>query len=735
MYIIGNSVTSRHVPMWAKVFTMMEQCGLVGSTLPLSCPNHPDTPIEVQTPQDFLRLAPEGGCDLKCEWRLDCGHQCTFQCHSSKRHAAVICQRPCERSHEACGHSCTRSCGLDCGECLQPVKSVTLGCGHVKKTLPCYQTFHLEDVFCETTIEVTAECGHTTKVPCGTDPYDENFICKALCDSPLACGHECGRACHQCRKEDEEGDVTFNHGKCRKECSRPFKTCNHTCRAECHPNEPCKLCRRKCEVQCHHSRCIKYCSEPCAPCAERCTSGCFHRGFCQMPCAVPCDVLPCSRRCQQLLACGHQCPSLCGEACPDKRYCQVCAEPSIQQMQADLIMFTIYGEVDLNDTPCLFPDCGHIVTVESADGYMDMSRLYAVDRNGQITGLIGKGPAPLSLDVKGCPQCRGSLRNINRYSRFVKRALLDESTKRFITWSNARFVPLASRLQAEEERLKGTKNVYMNENKSQVRPTALVLRGNRRKQLSDIRDLSGLQNHLGSLLKLRTDICKHHTAVCEQEQPYAKVESLATESARKTGEVSSFTYDRSILQTRAGLLTGSLLLRCDYDILSAVLHVRQHPKPIQVRDHPWLRRDLTFDMTANRKDCMDLLMKAAGKEQPMVMVQARILFAKFVALERSAPWKRDRVASLLDEARDHMEQALIEIVQNPSIAYMREEVEDVQKMLREGTFYTPVTTAEMQAVYKAMATEFSGTGHWYYCVNMHPVRPHLVCLLSHSTKC
>ena len=401
-------------------------------------------------------------------------------------------------------------------------------------------------------------------------------------------------------------------------------------------------------------------------------------------------------------------------------------------MQADLIMFTTYGEVDLNDTPCLFPDCGHIITVESADGYMDISQLYTVDCNGQVTGLIGNGPVPLSLEIKGCPQCRGSLRNINRYSRFVKRALLDESTKRFITWSNSRFVPLASRLQAEEERLKATTDVYMNENKSKIRPTALVLKGNRRRQVADIRDLSGLQSHLGSLLKLRTDICKHHGVVCEGEQPYAKVESLALESARKTGDVSSFTYDRSILQTRAGLLTGSLLLRSDYDILSAVLHVRQHPKPIQIRDHPWLRRNLTFDMTANRRDCVGLLKKAAEKEQPMVMVQARILFAKFVALERSAPWKRDRVASILDEARGHVQQALTETAAYPSIAYMKGEVEDVQKMLREGTFYTPVTTAELQAVYNAMATEFSGTGHWYYCVNMHLVGLLPLASLPHS---
>ena len=392
-------------------------------------------------------------------------------------------------------------------------------------------------------------------------------------------------------------------------------------------------------------------------------------------------------------------------------------------MQADLIMFTAYYEVDLNDTPCLFPDCGHILTVESADGHLEFSNYYATGEYGEVTGLMADGPEPFKVEVKGCPQCRGSLRNINRYGRFIKRALLDESTKRFITWSNAQLLPLTTHLQAEETRLKETTNLFMNQNHSKLkaRPTAIIFSGKRRKQVSIVRELTGLQSHLGPLTKLRTDINAHHVAVCEREQPYARVDSLAVESSRKTGNVASFRFDSTVLQTRAGLLSAALLLRCDYDILSNVLEVRQNHKPIHEREHAWLRQNITFDLTANRNDCMDLLKKATKNTQPMVIVQARVLFAKFVALERSASVKPAQVPTLLNEAREHLQQALTEVQQTPSIVHMKEEVEDVQKMLREGTFYAAVTSAEMQAVYSAMATEFSGTGHWYYCENRHPV--------------
>ena len=41
-------------------------------------------------------------------------------------------------------------------------------------------------------------------------------------------------------------------------------------------------------------------------------------------------------------------------------------------------------------------------------------------------------------------------------------------------------------------------------------------------------------------------------------------------------------------------------------------------------------------------------------------------------------------------------------------------------MLNGNTFYTSVTHEEMMAVVSAMASEFSGTGHWYRCANGHP---------------
>lgn len=108
MFIFGNSETYNHIPMWFKVIKQLRDAGNMGPSLPLCCPQHPDTSIDVSTPEDFLRKAPEGGCDLQCGLKLDCGHLCTYKCHTKARHQSVICHEPCERVHDDCGHLCTR---------------------------------------------------------------------------------------------------------------------------------------------------------------------------------------------------------------------------------------------------------------------------------------------------------------------------------------------------------------------------------------------------------------------------------------------------------------------------------------------------------------------------------------------------------------------------------------------------------------------------------------------------
>jgi hypothetical protein len=379
MYIIGNSATSGHVPMWAQVIDILKNAGNFGTSFELQCPRHPDTPIEVSEPDHFLQLSPEGGCNQRCVNRLRCGHACVQKCHSKMLHAAVYCLEPCPKPRKGCSHPCSKHCGDRC-----PVKCTVnvfkqdrvLPCGHPMPNLPCWQDQDLSTVCCEKVVKKAVPgCNHATAVPCHVDVTAPAYKCKVQCRANLPCGHTCKRPCLECVNRDNGATTSANHGICKQECGRKLSTCAHVCKAECHGHEPCPACEVPCDVRCGHSKCVKKCNEPCTPCAEvKCLSACSHSA-CSMPCAAPCDHVPCSRRCERNLACGHKCPSVCGERCPDPHFCQTCGSEEIRNHEVDFILGQLYGDINLDENPCIFPQCGHFLTMETMDAQMDITEV------------------------------------------------------------------------------------------------------------------------------------------------------------------------------------------------------------------------------------------------------------------------------------------------------------------------------------------------------------------------
>jgi hypothetical protein len=61
-----------------------------------------------------------------------------------------------------------------------------------------------------------------------------------------------------------------------------------------------------------------------------------------------------------------------------------------------------------------------------------MSDFYTINGEGSIVDLKNSAELFSVSGMKSCLSCRGPLRNLNRYSRIVRRALIDEATKKFI---------------------------------------------------------------------------------------------------------------------------------------------------------------------------------------------------------------------------------------------------------------------------------------------------------------
>lgn len=64
------------VPIW-NGFAIQKRVAM-GKGLPLICQNH-EQEIWMRTPEDFLGNA--GGCWVKCNGNLPCGHPCVLMCH------------------------------------------------------------------------------------------------------------------------------------------------------------------------------------------------------------------------------------------------------------------------------------------------------------------------------------------------------------------------------------------------------------------------------------------------------------------------------------------------------------------------------------------------------------------------------------------------------------------------------------------------------------------------------
>ncbi|KAI1129725.1 hypothetical protein F5Y10DRAFT_290554 [Nemania abortiva] len=676
MYIFGNSTTYANVRMWSDIIGMLKSEGNFGTKLPLQCPRHKDKAIEVGCLDDFSKLSPEAGCNIQCLQRL-----------SSVLHKAVRCLESCPRSKPFCDHPCPNVCGDPCEK-----KCSTILNGH-KLKLPCAR--EPGSVVCAALTEKTVPgCGHTVKAPCHEDISKNLYNCKAKCGHPLPCGHSCSQVCEICRTRP-----------CTAPCGR-----NYTTWEECSP------CQKPCDIQCEHSRCGKKCSEPCAPCAvETCTSACPH-SQCTMPCAAPCNWIPCSMRCTEKLACGHQCPSVCGEICPEPRYCQLCASEDIKSMIVDMLEMKEYREIDLDSEPCIFPDCMHVLTVTSMDGQLGMSDHYHIAESGHINGIKEPGD---NTQVKSCPTCRGSLRNLSRYGRLVRQALLEESTKKFITWSHNTSMDFESCLLDEEGRLDNPKKIGKEILATIGRQGQLHITGQRLQQLLAICEWVGYGRY-DPVIRLYRKISGYVHYVAAQEQPYQRVHDLVQHSRRRGTSAGQFQLNPSKLETRGLLLAGSLLLRCDLLILKDFAALRR-----QVDEK---LTTIIIDLRTTLNDCNELIRLAREKKYVRHEAEGHIYFTQFVGLVRSfylekqAPIleESDDIDRLRTQGEDHLAEARILIDDyKGSTSHLVKEFEAAELMLNNFR-YTPVSVEEKRAIWLAMSREFLGTGHWYACQNGHP---------------
>jgi len=128
-----------------------------------------------------------------------------------------------------------------------------------------------------------------------------------------------------------------------------------------------------------------------------------------------------------------------------------------------LIIFEKYGQIEIDENPLIFLSCRHFYTVSSLDGIMELTKHYIIDsQTGKIVcpklsqQVVTSRSAP-----KGCLECRIPLRDIGRYNRIVKKALLDKATRRFVAQASSRCAELVKEIQKREMKIEGERREFM----------------------------------------------------------------------------------------------------------------------------------------------------------------------------------------------------------------------------------------------------------------------------------
>ncbi|KAH8889256.1 hypothetical protein GQ53DRAFT_723440 [Thozetella sp. PMI_491] len=707
MFLIGNAETYLNVEMWAQIHDQLADVDAVGTAFQLCCPRHRDTIISCSEPDDFLIQAPEGGCALPCERRLDaCGHRCQAKCHSQGMHDTFSCPQPCQRIRSTCSHACPKLCGAACGSCMVGIKDALLPCAHAKD-IKCYQLQNLKAIPClQTVVKIVPGCGHAVEEECRVDVSADDFRCDVPCTMILPCGHACPGTCGTCSSKSDKGTMT-EHKPCTRRCGRQYDACNHSCRKKCHPGEKCGSCDARCQVKCPHSACAQKCSEPCAPCIEKCAWSCKHQGSCNMPCAAPCTRLPCDERCERSLKCGHQCPSLCGEDCP-QGYCQVC-DADKHEARVDLLEFKIYRDIDLDETPIVVLGCGHFFTPESLDGLVGMSEVYTTDKYGNFHGLKNFS-AVMSSGVPSCPDCKCPIRQFatRRYNRVINRAVMDETSKRFHLSGRAKLDALEEMAGKLEEQFANLPKRQLLKEKLRERYTAAQTL---EKEARTLQQMFDKQNQ--PVKKLFDAVRTYGQEAVSLEERMSRLDvSIAPFEAYAPVFNEQLLLGACIIQLRI----QAIVIRDKFTVLSSNTFADEEGFKMPF-GAPGILAPVFM------KSCYSYIEQAMAQNLPRFAIQAIICYARIANCSdsfdgTSTSSGTTRTTSYKDTARELLDQAL-------DMCGPLQDSDNLQDLiLKMKKILAGLSSEELASIKVAMVSGPDGlrthSGHWYNCANGHP---------------
>lgn len=385
----------------------------------------------------------------------------------------------------------------------------------------------------------------------------------------------------------------------------------------------------------------------------------------------------------------------------------------------DLVMFQKYADIDVDEDPVVFLSCGHFFTRFTMDGIMAITEHYEVEPATQeLIRPKSSRRTMTSSAAPTCPECRGSVRDIHRYNRIVKKALLDESTRRFVVKANRDYITVLKAVQMHEEALE--------EHGSKL---SEWLANNPFDNMAPAQVQQSLNTYEATDRAMRERVQKFVYSVRKTEQPLGRVNELLASAAARVGAVgiNEPKGEETAILTGFSIRGECLFLRLTWMILWETERICKNPV-VPFDTCSVLRRKVRNQLPELLEKCHAVRGQSSDGRFLAEKVQATLyqvlvsqLFLNCIATEAEALQippallSRNKIKESLEECE------ALYLSHLGTLGHLKDDIEKAKRFCDGQPFYTSVTTEERREVYEAMAAQFQGTGHWYYCRNNHPV--------------
>ncbi|KAL2142872.1 hypothetical protein VTI28DRAFT_640 [Corynascus sepedonium] len=408
-----------------------------------------------------------------------------------------------------------------------------------------------------------------------------------------------------------------------------------------------------------------------------------------------------------------------------------------QLFAVDFMEFKTYGEIDLNETPIAVLGCGHFFTGETLDRMVGMSSVYTTDNLEKYNGL--QELSGQLTTIPACPNCRVPIRQFatRRYNRVINKAVLDETSKRFLVGGREKLAGLEERVTMTEKELADSRDSMILANMD-LRSTFWDRHKTARRLEKETARLRKDMEAENQPTRKLFDAVMNFKRL-QREQSLEKQLQCLSLSEPEITIPQQQAYDQQITLNahRLQLRIQEAILRDVFTLLSK----RNGP----LNSAPILPGGHTLDKCSSRflNQCKQLINNAEAAKLPRLVIQTILSYARVTQLDgwyhrtiaaaTTAPNSNSQMADNVSTGDKTSNETAIELLDRalnlcitipaPDGDSYRAEVEETIKLFAE-TRYEEVTPAEIAAIKAAMVSGPRGlathSGHWYTCRNGHP---------------